>query len=164
VPAVPDAVTPDRWRLEVEDWYPGSDAMRTGIVRRVLTLDTLLPWSQIPELADSAGTGRYRTTVALPSDWTSAHGAYLELGQVSDTFRVTVNGTRLAPADRLHPVVDLGGHLRRGANDIEVEVATPLINRLRVAQPAVFGAAARQAYGLMGPVRLVPYVQAVVRP
>lgn len=164
VPALPEPVTPDRWQLDVEDWYPGADATRTDIVRRTLALDTLLPWSQIPELADSAGIGRYRTTVVLPSDWTSAHGAYLELGQVSDTFRVAVNGTRLAPADRLHPVVDLGGHLRRGDNVIEVEVATPLINRLRAAQPAVFGATARQAYGLAGPVRLVPYAQAVVRP
>ncbi|WP_420823315.1 hypothetical protein [Streptomyces fulvoviolaceus] len=59
--------------------------------------------------------------------------------------------TRPAPADRLHPVVDLGGHLRRGANVIEVEVATPLINRLRVSQRAVFGVSARQAYGLMRP-------------
>ncbi len=163
VPAVPDPVTPDRWQLDVEDWYPGADATSTDIVRRALTLDTLLPWSHIPELADSAGIGRYRTTVVLPSAWTSSHGAYLELGQVSDTFRVTVNGTRLAPADRLHPVVDLGGRLRRGGNVIEVEVATPLINRLRVAQPAVFGTTARQAYGLTGPVRLVPYVQALVR-
>jgi hypothetical protein len=163
VPSVPGPLTPERWQLDVEDWYPGAQPTSTDIVRRTLTLDALLPWSQIPELADSAGIGRYRTTVALPSGWTSSHGAYLELGQVSDTFRVTVNSTRLVPADRLHPVVDLGGHLRRGSNVIEVEVATPLINRLRVAQPAVFGAVGRQAYGLMGPVRLVPYTDVVVR-
>ncbi|MDL5205707.1 glycosyl hydrolase [Streptomyces sp. ALI-76-A] len=162
VRSVPEPVTPARWQLDVEDWRPGSQPTRTDIVRRTLTLDTLQPWSQIPELADSAGVGRYRTTVVLPSGWTSEHGAHLELGQVSDTFRVTVNGTRLPPADRLHPVVDLGGHLRPGGNVIEVEVATPLINRLRVAQPGVFGAVTRQAYGLMGPVRLVPYVQRVV--
>lgn len=75
---------------------------------------------------------------------------------------MTVNGTRLAPADRLRPVVDVGALLRHGDNTLEIEVATPLINRLRVVQPAVFGAAARQAHGLVGPVRLVPYVQATV--
>ncbi|MFF0160708.1 glycosyl hydrolase [Streptomyces sp. NPDC005263] len=163
VPSVPEPVTPGRWHLDVEDWLPGADPTGTAIVRRTLTLDALLPWSQIPELADSAGLGRYRTTVVLGPDWPSSCGALLELGQVGDTFRVTVNGTRLAPADRLHPVVDLGGHLRRGDNVIEVEVATPLVNRLRAAQPAVFGAVARQAYGLMGPVRLVPYIQRPVR-
>ncbi|MCD7438605.1 alpha-L-rhamnosidase [Streptomyces lincolnensis] len=159
LPPVPAPITPDRWQLDVEDWHPGAQPTSTEIVRRTLALDTLLPWSQIPELADSAGIGRYRTTVTLPADWAAAHGAYLELGTVSDTFRVTVNGTPLAPADRLRPVVDLGGHLRPGANTIEVEVAIPLINRLRVSQPSVFGTAARQAYGLSGLVRLVPYAQ-----
>lgn len=131
-------------------------------MHRTLTLDTLLPWSGIPELADSAGIGRYRTTIDLPSGWTSAHGAHLELGQVSDTARVTVNGTAAPVVDRLHPVVDVGTLLRRGRNVIEVEVAVPLVNRLRVAQPAVFGAVARQDHGLVGPVRLVPYAQATV--
>ncbi|MFI0515012.1 glycosyl hydrolase [Streptomyces sp. WSLK1-5] len=161
-PAVPAPIVPARWELDVEDWYPGADATRTDRVRRSLTLDTLRPWSQIPELADSAGVGRYRTTVTLPADWTPAHGAELELGQVSDTFRVSVNGRRLPAADRLHPVVDLGPYLRRGDNTIEIEVATPLINRLRVEQPSVFGGVARQDHGLAGPVRLVPYVQATV--
>ncbi|MGI5439730.1 glycosyl hydrolase [Streptomyces shenzhenensis] len=162
IPSVPAPITPARWQLDVEDWYPGADATRTERVRRTLTLDTLLPWSQITELADSAGVGRYRTMVVLPDDWDASHGALLELGQVSDTFRVTVNGTRSAPVDRLHPVADVGALLRRGANVIEIEVATPLINRLRVVQPAVFGGVSRQAHGLVGPVRLVPHVQAVV--
>ena len=159
---VPGPITPSRWSVEVEDWYPGADATRTERVRRTLTLDTLLPWSQIPELADSAGIGTYRTTLALPDDWDASHGAYLELGQISDTFRVTVNGTRLAPGDRLHPVADIGPLLRPGGNTVEVEVATPLINRLRAVRPQVFGTVARQAHGLMGPVRLVPYRQEVV--
>ncbi|MHC3475586.1 glycosyl hydrolase [Streptomyces sp. 7R007] len=162
LPSVPEPIVPARWQLDVEDWYPGSDPTRTDVVRRSLTLDTLAPWSQIAELADSAGIGTYRTTVTLPSEWSPAHGAVLELGQVSDTCRVTVNGRRLPAVDRLHPVVDAGPYLRRGDNTVEVEVATPLINRLRVAQPAVFGTTARQAHGLVGPVRLVPYAQAVV--
>ncbi|MFE0521843.1 glycosyl hydrolase [Streptomyces sp. NPDC058954] len=162
LPAVPAPIVPSRWQLDVDDWTPGSTPTRTEHVRRTVTLDALAPWSRIPELADSAGIGRYRTTITLPEHWTSSYGAVLELGQVSDTFRVTVNGTRVPPVDRLHPVVDVGRHLRGGDNIIEVEVATPLINRLRVAQPAVFGTTARQDHGLVGPVRLVPYVQKVV--
>jgi hypothetical protein len=161
-PAVPAPITPAHWELDVEDWYPGPDATRTERVRRGLTLDALKPWSQIPELADSAGVGRYRTTVTLPAGWTPSHGAELELGQVGDTFRVSVNGRQLPAADRLHPVVDLGSRLRPGANTIEIEVATPLVNRLRIERPAVFGGVARQDHGLVGPVRLVPYVQAAV--
>jgi hypothetical protein len=71
-----------------------------------------------------------------------------------------VNGHRLDPVDQIHPVVDLGDLLRRGGNVIEVEVATPLSNRLRVSDPAVYGGTARQPYGLLGPVRLVPYGEA----
>ncbi|WP_460072332.1 glycosyl hydrolase [Streptomyces sp. YKOK-I1] len=162
VAAVPDAVTPERWDLEVEDWLPGAGPAQTERLRRTLVLDTLLPWSRIPDLADSAGIGRYRTTVTLPDDWTDAHDARLELGQVSDTAQVTVNGTRAPAVDRLHPVVEVGTLLRPGRNLIEVEVATPLVNRLRVAQPAVFGTVARQDHGLSGPVRLVPYVRRVL--
>ncbi|MFI7300000.1 hypothetical protein [Streptomyces sp. NPDC050121] len=162
VPSVPAPITPGRWRLDVEDRRPGATPARTELVRRTLTLDALLPWSRIPEPADSAGIGRYRTTIDLPSDWTSCHGAHLDLGQVCDTARVTVNGIGAPPVDRLRPVVDVGPLLRRGANVIEVEVATPLVNRLRVARPTVFGAVARQDHGLMGPVRLLPYGQAVI--
>jgi hypothetical protein len=162
IPPVPAPITPGSWRLDVDDWFPGGTPTRTGHVHRTLTLDTLLPWSRIPDLADSAGIGRYRTTIDLPPQWSASHGARLELGQVSDTVRVRVNGVAAPPVDRLHPVVDVGPLLRRGRNEIEVEVATPLVNRLRVARPAVFGTVARQDHGLVGPVRLVPYGQAAV--
>ncbi|MFF9607192.1 glycosyl hydrolase [Streptomyces sp. NPDC014684] len=157
---VPGPLTPTSWKLTVEDWRPGSSAARTEVTRHELTLTQLLPWSQIPELADVAGIGTYRTTLTLPAGWSAAHGAYLELGQVSDTCRVTVNGEPLPAIDRTHPVADLGTRLRGGDNVIEVEVATPLVNRLRITNPAVFGTTARQPYGLTGPVRVVPYGQA----
>ena len=95
-------------------------------------------------------------------DWTEVDGAVLELGEVNDTFRVRVNGELLPPCDPLDATVDVGRRLRPGGNMIEVEVASTLLNRLRVVTPEVYGAAARQSYGLAGPVRLVPYVQKVV--
>ncbi|MEV0226749.1 glycosyl hydrolase [Streptomyces sp. NPDC050704] len=161
--AIPEPMELASWDLYVQDWRPGVTATRTTVVEHDLTLDTLLPWSQIPELADVSGIGRYRTTVTLGRAWTGGHSARLELGAVTDTCRVTVNGHRLDPVDQIHPVVDLGGLLKRGSNVIEVEVATPLANRLRVSDPAVYGGLARQAYGLLGPVRLVPYGEAHVR-
>lgn len=65
------------------------------------------------------------------------------------------DGHRLPPVDLLNPVVDLSGHLRRGRNTAQVEVATTLLNRLRVAQPTVYSGP-RQSYGLLGPVHLIP--------
>jgi hypothetical protein len=63
----------------------------------------------------------------------------------------------------LRPQLDIGGLLHPGTNTIEVEVATTLINRLRTVTPSIYGIAARQNYGLLGPVRLLPYVEAAAR-
>ncbi|MBB2910893.1 hypothetical protein FHS43_002156 [Streptosporangium becharense] len=160
IDTVPEPMPLTVWRLEAEDWRPGASATETAVTVQKPVLDTLKPWPQIPELADASGVGRYTAVVELGAGWTGGHGAYLELGEVFDTCRVTVNGRRLPPVDLINPVVDLGSHLRRGSNTIEVEVATTLNNRLRVSDPGVYGAAARQNYGLVGPVRLVPYGQA----
>ncbi|WP_329133175.1 glycosyl hydrolase [Streptomyces sp. NBC_01476] len=159
---IPQPVPLDGWEVDVEDWQPGATATATSVVRHRLTLDALAPWPSVPELADVSGIGTYRTTVHLDGPWTGGYGAYLELGTVYDTCRVTVNGHRLDPVDQINPVVDLAGVLRRGANTIEVEVATTLGNRLRVADPAVYGTATRQPYGLLGPVRLLPYGEAPI--
>lgn len=160
------AVVPQSWRLEVEDWSPAdaTDPTNLATAKNVLTrdLDALQSWSKVSGLEDVSGIGRYRTTIDLGADWTEDDGAYLELGEVNDTFRVTVNGRTLAPLDPMDPVVDLGHTLVAGANVIEVEVASTLLNRLRVVTPSVYGVAARQSYGLVGPVRLVPYVEKVV--
>ncbi|MFD7712575.1 glycosyl hydrolase [Streptomyces sp. NPDC059786] len=160
---VPEPTGLTAWELHVEDWRPGPSATRTTVVEHDVTLDALTPWSKVTELADVSGIGRYRTTLTLGDAWTGGHGARLELGTVTDTCRVTVNGHRLPPVDQIHPVADLHGLLKRGRNVIEIEVATPLGNRLRVSDPTVYGGTTRQDYGLMGPVRLVPYGEARVR-
>ncbi|WP_327365581.1 glycosyl hydrolase [Streptomyces sp. NBC_01217] len=159
---LPEPMPLTHWELTVEDWQPGTRPSQTVKERRELVLDGLRAWPEIPELLDSSGVGRYRTTVHLDAPWTGGYGAHLELGEVFDTFRVTVNGHRLPPADQLTPKIDLAPHLRRGSNTIEVEVATTLLNRLRVANAPVFGGAKRQNYGLVGPVRLVPYGRAAL--
>jgi len=93
------------------------------------------------------------TLSPIYADWTGDDGAYLELGEVNDTFHVRVNGELLPPCDPMDAVVDLGRRLVPGVNQIDVEVASTLINRLRVVTPSVYGVATRQNYGLVGPVR-----------
>ncbi|MDP9798987.1 hypothetical protein J2S43_007499 [Catenuloplanes nepalensis] len=154
---VPAPIPLTRWSLRVADWQPGSSAAETLTVTHALDLSGLRPWTEIPQLADVSGIGRYATTVDVPA----CAGAYLSLGEVFDTARVTVNGHAVA-VSLLNPVVDVGPHLRRGRNTIEVEVTTTLNNRLRVADPGVYGVASRQAYGLTGPVTLIPYGEARV--
>ncbi|NGO74570.1 alpha-L-rhamnosidase [Streptomyces sp. YC504] len=161
--AVPEPVALTSWTLTVDDWRPGASATETAHERHVVELAALTPWSKIPGLEDVSGVGRYRATLELGAEWSARHGAYLHLGGVCDTFHVRVNGKELPPVDQLTRVADLGSRLRRGTNTIEVEVASPLLNRLRVTRPTVFGAAKRQDYGLLGPVRIVPYGVGTVR-
>ncbi|MFD6953486.1 alpha-L-rhamnosidase [Nocardiopsis sp. TSRI0078] len=148
------------WRVEVEDWRPGGSTTETEVHLHEYSLDTLAPWTDIDGLEEVSGTGRYTTTVELGEAWTGGHGAHLDLGRVTDTYRVTVNGTELPPCDQLSPVVDVGPWLTRGTNTIEIEVATTLLNRMRAFRPDVYEDARPQEYGLLGPVRLLPYGQA----
>ncbi|NYI12192.1 hypothetical protein BKA05_003707 [Nocardioides marinus] len=147
------------WDVEVEDWQPGASATETVKPVRRVRLEQLVSWSEVPGFEDVSGIGRYRTQVDLGRDWRTEDGALLELGEVNDTFRVRVNGHDVGPCDPLVTTVDVGAWLRAGRNEIEVEVASTLLNRLRTVTPDVYGVASRQAYGLVGPVRLVPYVE-----
>jgi hypothetical protein len=144
------------WTLEVDDFLPGATPTQTLHATHALTLDGLKPWSEIPELADVSGVGTYTTTF----DWEGG-GAYLDLGDVFDTYRVKVNGRQLPPTDQLSTTLDVGPYLQPGANTIAVEVATTLLNRLRAGDVA-YANATRQKYGLIGPVELVPYGEAPV--
>ncbi|MET8978145.1 glycosyl hydrolase [Streptomyces sp. NPDC004539] len=143
----------DSWHLTVEDWHRGPDGERE-ITLHELDLDVLRPWSDLPGLHDASGIGTYTTTVRLGR----LDGARLELGRVTDTCEVTVNGRRLPPPDQISHRLDLAGCLREGTNTITVRVATPLRNRLRVTDGFPGQAdMPRQEYGLIGPVSLVPY-------
>ncbi|WP_262852822.1 glycosyl hydrolase [Mumia quercus] len=161
VAAVPDPVELTSWTLVVEDWRPGRTPTTTDTVRSVHRLETLVPWTEVPGLEDASGIGRYTTTVTLPRTWDRTVGAYLDLGAVLGTYAVKVNG-RAVVASPTDTRVDVGHLLRAGVNHVEVEVATTLFNRMRTAQPEVFGGAARVRTGLVGPVRVLPYGEATV--
>jgi hypothetical protein len=166
VDRVREPITPTGWTLELEDWKPADPAdeknLSTSKATHEVELGQLSAWSKVPGLEDVSGVGRYRAAMDLGDDWTEDDGAFLELGEVNDTFRVRVNGEELPPCDLLDSTVDLGQRLQTGWNEIEVEVASTLLNRLRVVTPSVYGVAVRQSYGLAGPVRLVPYATKVV--
>lgn len=163
VPQLPDPVSLTRWSLRAEDWRPGPTASQTVKPIVEVSLDGLVPWSQIPQLVDSSGIGHYRAEVSLPAAWRHAAGAMLDLGVVNDTFRVWVNGRRVPPAGVLTSKLDLGPSLQSGDNVIEVEVATALMNRLRVVTPDIYGVATRADYGLIGPATLTPYGEALAQ-
>ncbi|MBI4944354.1 MAG: hypothetical protein HY830_26735 [Actinobacteria bacterium] len=167
VPAVLD-LTGQAWQLDAEDWTPtnpygtvGAAGSETTKVPVSVALTSLKAWPDIPELANASGVGTYTTTVTLPASWDATHGATLDLGRVTDTFTLAVNGQTVA-VDQISAQADVGNLLHAGSNTIVVRVATTLGNRLFALDAAVRNRGVVQEYGLVGPVVLTPYRQAVV--
>lgn len=162
-------LTRGTWHLSVEDWQPanpydttlGRAAAETRKTQFEMTLEGLKPWPEIPQLANVSGLGTYTTTVDLPAGWTAANGAWLNLGEVFDTFTLTVNGKAVS-IDQLAAATDIGPYLKAGRNSITVRVATTLNNRLAKIDEAVANRGLVQPYGLTGPVVLTPYSEATV--
>ncbi|MDA0167065.1 glycosyl hydrolase [Solirubrobacter ginsenosidimutans] len=160
IPALPDPIGLSRWQLSVDDYQPAGPGQPSNATKHVqwhLNDVAPGPWSAIASISDASGIGTYTTTLKLPSRW---RGGTLDLGQVGGSFRVTVNGRWIGPVDQLDTRIDLGRYLHPGTNTLAVTVATTLLNRLRVTRPAEFAARPKQDYGLIGPVRLLPYGEA----
>lgn len=171
--AAPAPVTLPDWSLSVDSWTPGpSDRPGDTAHTTVGPVDVhagadgaLPPWSAITpsngypvDLADVSGIGTYTTQVQLGPDWAGMRTAYLDLGKAVDTVRVSVNGHELPPIDQQDLAhVDVGPYLHPGPNTIAVRVASTLLNAVRVAPGTGAASRARMDYGLLGPVRLVPY-------
>ncbi len=91
------------WTLNVQDWQPTNDlnSTETVYVNHTLALDTLSPWSTIPELQDVSGIGWYTTSFDLGSDWPADAGALLSIPNFVGSFRMSLNGKNLPPQDQL---------------------------------------------------------------
>ena len=164
-------LTGGTWQLSVEDWKPANPYGSTGVASAAtdkakvnLSLSGLKAWPDIAELKNASGLGTYTYVLDMPQDWNSAkQGARLALGQVVDTFTLTVNGTPV-PIDQISAETDLGNTLKPGKNTIEIRVATTLNNRLVALNKAAADRGIIQEYGLVGPVVLQPYGKVLLAP
>lgn len=160
------------WTLTVDSWQPhddddadpSDDISAIKLERHQLNLTSLEPWTSIDGLQDVSGNGTYTTTFDLGTSetpyTTDAMGAHLSLEKLSGSFRAHINGIPLPPLDQLAVEFDVSIWLRNGTNSVEIEVATSLLNRMRVLQPDVYDVD-RQSFGLLG-VTLRPFRQEVV--
>jgi beta-galactosidase/beta-glucuronidase len=107
-------------------------------------------WSRIDGLSSYSGGGWYRRTLRLTSEQ-ARRPAQLDLGSVSASAEVRVNGksagVRMAPPFR----VDLTGLLLPGDNRIEVLVYSALSNHYQTIPTRYL---APSPSGLLGPVTL----------
>ena len=154
------------WRLE---FVKGGPAL-PGPAR----MNTLASWTSLddPETKRFAGTARYRVEFAAPA--LQADAWRLDLGDVRETARVTLNGRRLATLWSLP--FSLALELEPRGNVLEIEVTNLPANRIRDLdvrkvpwklmrdanivsvkyQPFDAAAWDVEAAGLLGPVTLVP--------
>lgn len=150
---VPKAVTIDQWDLTVEKWTAGDNStanpLDTKKTEIVVGSTAPLPWAQIDGLgADVSGVGRYSATFNLDYQGSGALGGVLTLTDVSDTYKITLNGHEINTCDQIDYKVDLGSYLMPGENTIEIEVSSLLSNAVGKSTPS----------GLMGEVTILPCV------
>jgi hypothetical protein len=137
-----------------------------GAPAQPLELDRLAPWnaSEIPGVRYFSGTATYRKTFHV--DAILPARAILDLGDVRDLARVTLNGRPLGIAWKPPYRFDLRGLLRPGDNQLDVEVTNLWVNRLiGDAQPdaasvtgtrGIYAASAPlRESGMLGPVQLL---------
>jgi alpha-L-rhamnosidase len=161
------------WRVKFLDAGP---ALRK--VRTVTALASWTGWS--PEAQRFSGTVRYRHEFSVSPE--SADDWLLDLGDVRETARVTLNGSLLGTTWALPARLRVGEALRRGRNLLEIEVTNLPANRVRdldlrkvdwkimkdinlaSLKYSALDAATWEPLdsGLLGPVRLVP--MKLVRP
>lgn len=151
---IPEEERPlDRWTLRVE----GEDVVG-GFFE---TEGTLFDWSSREELRSSASPGVYRTTFEWAPQGDPERRIVLDLGRVTGTAHVTVNGHD-AGAVIVYPFsVDITSLVRPGRNEVEVTLVPPRRNKeierreteggLEV---SFLGAGERMPIGLLGPARL----------
>ena len=162
VAPIPDPVEITKWQLTVDDWRPAATGVSTVHETQSHDLTALAPWSELG-MDDVAGVGDYRSTFTIDENWRPGTGGVtLSLGSVLDTFRVWVNSIPVTGVDLTDTTIDISRYVREGRNTLRVEVASTLINRLRVTRPDVYGVIGVQNYGLMGPVTVTPYGRARV--
>jgi hypothetical protein len=154
-------LTHGRWQLHAEDWQPahpymstfGPAATETRNFPMTIDLDGLKPWPAIPELQYASGIGTYVTEFDLPAEEAKRDGAILSLGEVFDSFTLTING-KPVPINQLSATAEVGEYLTPGRNTVVVRVATTLNNRMAKIDDTVAKRGLVQPYGLVGPVIL----------
>jgi len=105
-------------------------------------------------LACYSGIGTYQKRFEL-SDRPRETRLVLDLGEVSATAQVRVNGALAGVLSAPPWRVDVTDKLQAGANLVEIEVANTLANHYSVGIPTPYAFPHQTRSGLLGPVRLL---------
>jgi hypothetical protein len=169
---VPQTITLQTWNLNITSYEPGATPTETILEHYSTTLTSpLKPWSLLPGLSSVSGIGLYTTSFTWPPPLFAnagaagpSIGATLNIPKFEGSFRLRLNNKRVPSVDQLDENFDLGRLLRDGSNDLEIEVTSTLLNRLKSVNGTAFWSVWAQEYGLKGVLKVVPYVLVEVGP
>lgn len=138
----------------------------------------LIPWTDHHDAGIKyySGTGTYSKTIHVPAEWLGPdQQVLLDLGEVRELAEVFINGGSAGVLWMPPFRVDATALLRPGANELKIEVMNLWINRLvgdqalppeqRLTRTNIRGGEGWeiQPAGLLGPVRLLPSRDVVIR-
>jgi len=155
------------WKVEFIEGGPALPAS--------FTTEDLASWTELGDhdAKRFAGTARYTATFDMPENLITDNWL-LELGEVRESARVSINGNELGTLWSIPFSISSGNNLKKGLNTLDTEVTNLSANRLRDLdhrgvkwQNYFFVNVFYEEFdaskwplmdsGLMGPVRLIPY-------
>ncbi|WP_232824801.1 glycosyl hydrolase [Algibacillus agarilyticus] len=121
--AAPPQILTGNWQVSFNKKY-GFD--------KTLTFNELTSWkdSDNDEVRAYSGTAVYQQSFELNAELVAAKGLRLDLGQVYDSAKVTLNGKDLGVSWMAPHHLDVTGIVQAGTNYLTVEVANTWLNRL----------------------------------
>ncbi|KAL0581293.1 hypothetical protein V5O48_000776 [Marasmius crinis-equi] len=164
------------WQLNITAWTPPENLSQVDSVLvpqpPINLTQGLVPWDQLDGFANISGVGTYVTTFEWAHGENSTVGVQLDFGTVVHTLKAWLNGVELSTADPTRPVVDITALVSEGTNTLRVDAASTLLNAVN-AVPQVMSLGqlrldtepnppSNQHYGLIAPVRLIPYGRAAI--
>jgi len=114
------AEVPGPWQVTFSPEYGGPGTV---------TFDALADWTTRPEpgIRHYSGTAVYRTAFTAPA---ASGPVYLDLGSLTSLARVRLNGREVGTVWCAPWRLDVSSALRKGANELEIEVTNTWLNRI----------------------------------
>lgn len=112
-----------KWNVSFQDGGPQ--------LPKTHQINELVSWTNFPDSAtiSFSGTATYRLSIDLPS--INASDVLLAFDQISESAKVKINGKEVGLLWSIPYQLRVGEFLRVGKNEIEVEVANLMANRIR---------------------------------
>lgn len=112
-------------------------------------------WSQLDGLSSYSGAIEYRTKFSFIAK--EDERIVLELGAVSSSCAVSINGHRVAERCRAPYVFEITEFVKQGENELSIEVCNTLCNHYSMIPSRYSGWPEDRCSGLLGPVSLAIY-------